>query len=380
MLVPASIDDYRELARRRLPRQIFDMVDGGAYEETTLRANRADLAALRLRQRVLVDVSRRETSVNVLGRRLSLPVILAPIGLAGLAGRRAEVQGARAAERAGVPFCMSTLSICSLEEVRRTTSAPFWFQLYMMRDRGCVRELLQRAQAAGCDALILTVDLAVLGARYRDVRNGLAGGLSLAGKLALAWESLRHFGWMREVAIGGRPLSFGNLIGIAPGAQTIDEVKKWVDTQFDPTVTWQDLEWIRQHWPGPLIIKGILATEDAREAAERGADAIVVSNHGGRQLDSAPSTISMLPRIVEAVAGRVEVLLDGGIRSGQDVLKAMALGAHACLIGRAWVYGMAARGEPGIDDILRIIRRELDIAMALTGTTSLAQINRETLE
>lgn len=250
----------------------------------------------------------------------------------------------------------------------------------MMRDRGCVRELLQRAQAAGCDALILTVDLAVLGARYRDVRNGLAGGLSLTGKLALAWESLRHFGWMREVAIGGRPLSFGNLIGIAPGAQTIDEVKKWVDTQFDPTVTWQDLEWIRQHWPGPLIIKGILATEDAREAAERGADAIVVSNHGGRQLDSAPSTISMLPRIVEAVAGRVEVLLDGGIRSGQDVLKAMALGAHACLIGRAWVYGMAARGEPGIDDILRIIRRELDIAMALTGTTSLAQINRETLE
>lgn len=380
MLVPASIDDYRELARRRLPRQIFDMVDGGAYEETTLRANRADLAALRLRQRVLLDVSRRETSVNVLGRRLSLPVILAPIGLAGLAGRRAEVQGARAAERAGVPFCMSTLSICSLEEVRRTTSAPFWFQLYMMRDRGCVRELLQRAQAAGCDALILTVDLAVLGARYRDVRNGLAGGLSLTGKLALAWESLRHFGWMREVAIGGRPLSFGNLIGIAPGAQTIDEVKKWVDTQFDPTVTWQDLEWIRQHWPGPLIIKGILATEDAREAAERGADAIVVSNHGGRQLDSAPSTISMLPRIVEAVAGRVEVLLDGGIRSGQDVLKAMALGAHACLIGRAWVYGMAARGEPGIDDILRIIRRELDIAMALTGTTSLAQINRETLE
>lgn len=380
MLVPASIDDYRELARRRLPRQIFDMVDGGAYEETTLRANRADLAALRLRQRVLVDVARRETSVNVLGRRLSLPVILAPIGLAGLAGRRAEVQGARAAERAGVPFCMSTLSICSLEEVRRTTSAPFWFQLYMMRDRGCVRELLQRAQAAGCDALILTVDLAVLGARYRDVRNGLAGGLSLTGKLALAWESLRHFGWMREVAIGGRPLSFGNLIGIAPGAQTIDEVKKWVDTQFDPTVTWQDLEWIRQHWPGPLIIKGILATEDAREAAERGADAIVVSNHGGRQLDSAPSTISMLPRIVEAVAGRVEVLLDGGIRSGQDVLKAMALGAHACLIGRAWVYGMAARGEPGIDDILRIIRRELDIAMALTGTTSLAQINRETLE
>lgn len=380
MLVPASIDDYRELARRRLPRQIFDMVDGGAYEETTLRANRADLAALRLRQRVLLDVSRRETSVNVLGRRLSLPVILAPIGLAGLAGRRAEVQGARAAERAGVPFCMSTLSICSLEEVRRTTSAPFWFQLYMMQDRGCVRELLQRAQAAGCDALILTVDLAVLGARYRDVRNGLAGGLSLTGKLALAWESLRHFGWMREVAIGGRPLSFGNLIGIAPGAQTIDEVKKWVDTQFDPTVTWQDLEWIRQHWPGPLIIKGILATEDAREAAERGADAIVVSNHGGRQLDSAPSTISMLPRIVEAVAGRVEVLLDGGIRSGQDVLKAMALGAHACLIGRAWVYGMAARGEPGIDDILRIIRRELDIAMALTGTTSLAQINRETLE
>lgn len=380
MLVPASIDDYRELARRRLPRQIFDMVDGGAYEETTLRANRADLAALRLRQRVLLDVARRETSVNVLGRRLSLPVILAPIGLAGLAGRRAEVQGARAAERAGVPFCMSTLSICSLEEVRRTTSAPFWFQLYMMRDRGCVRELLQRAQAAGCDALILTVDLAVLGARYRDVRNGLAGGLSLTGKLALAWESLRHFGWMREVAIGGRPLSFGNLIGIAPGAQTIDEVKKWVDTQFDPTVTWQDLEWIRQHWPGPLIIKGILATEDAREAAERGADAIVVSNHGGRQLDSAPSTISMLPRIVEAVAGRVEVLLDGGIRSGQDVLKAMALGAHACLIGRAWVYGMAARGEPGIDDILRIIRRELDIAMALTGTTSLAQINRETLE
>ncbi len=379
MLVPASVGDYRELARRRLPRQIFDLIDGGAFDEVTLNANCADLQALRLRQRVLRDVSQIDIRTTVIGQQLRLPVILAPIGLAGMAGRRGEAQGARAAERAGIPFCLSTVSICSLEEVRQATQAPFWFQLYMMRDRGCVRELLQRAQTAGCGALVFTVDLAVLGARYRDVRNGLTKGVSLAGKLTLAWNSLRHFGWVRDVALGGRPLSFGNLTGVAPNAETISDVKKWVDAQFDPSVTWRDLAWVRQNWSGPIVIKGIIDPEDARAAADIGADAVVVSNHGGRQLDSAPSTISALPGVVDAVGDRLEVLMDGGIRSGQDIVKAIALGARACLVGRAWVYGMAARGESGIDHVLHILRREIEITMALLGASSLNDLNRDCL-
>ncbi|MBK9314941.1 MAG: L-lactate dehydrogenase [Acidobacteria bacterium] len=379
MFVPASINDYRQLAKKRLPRQIFDLIDGGALDEVTLTANRADFQALRIRQRVLRDVSNLKTETRVLGQTMKVPVILAPIGLAGLAGRRGEAQGARAAEKAGVPFCLSTVSICSLEEIRQATNAPFWFQLYMMRDRGYVREMLQRAHVAGCGALLFTVDLAVLGPRYRDVRNGLTQGVSLGGKVALAWDSLRHFGWIRDVALGGRPLSFGNLAGVFPEAKSIGDVKKWVDSQFDPSFSWKDLAWVRENWSGPIVLKGILDPDDARAAADFGADGIVVSNHGGRQLDGAPSTISALPGIVDAVGDRLEVLIDGGIRGGQDVVKALALGARACLIGRAWMYGMAARGEQGITSVLHILKREIEITMALAGVACIEELKPDCL-
>jgi len=375
MLVPASINDYRKLAKKRLPGQIFDLIDGGALDEVTLTSNCADLQSLRLRQRVLRDVSDLKIGTRVLGQEMKMPVILAPIGLAGLAGRRGEAQGARAAEKAGVPFCLSTVSICSVEEVRQATKAPFWFQLYMMKDRGYVREMLGRAQAAGCSTLVFTVDLAVVGPRYRDTRNGLTSGVSAAGKLALAWDSLRHFGWIRDVALGGRPLSFGNLGGVLPNAKNIGDVKKWIDSQFDPSFSWNDLGWVRENWTGPIVLKGILDADDARAAADFGADGIVVSNHGGRQLDGAPSTISALPAIVEAVGDRLEVLMDGGIRGGQDVVKALALGARACLIGRAWMYGMGARGERGISEVLDIIRREIEITLALAGIPGIEHLN-----
>lgn len=379
MLVPASINDYRNLAKKRLPRQIFDLIDGGALDEVTLGANCSDFQALRLKQRVLRDVSNLKIGTRVLGQEMKMPVALAPIGLAGLAGRRGETQGARAAEKAGVPFCLSTVSICSVEEVRRATSAPFWFQLYMMKDRGYVREMLGRAQAAGCTALFFTVDLAVVGPRYRDVRNGLTGRVNAARKLALAWDSLSHFGWLRDVAIGGRPLNFGNMTGVLPDARNIADVKTWIDSQFDPSFSWKDLSWVRENWKGPLVLKGILDPDDARAAADFGVDGIVVSNHGGRQLDGAPSTVSMLPRIVDAAGDRLEILLDGGIRGGQDVVKALALGARACLIGRAWMYGMAARGERGISDVLRILKREIEITLALAGIPGIEHLNPDCL-
>jgi len=367
MLTPASISDYRELARRRLPRQLFDYIDGGSYEEVTLAANRTDLLALRLRQRVMRDVSQLDTSARVLGQIIKLPLALAPIGLAGLMARRGEVQAARAAEKAGVPFCLSTVSLCSIEEVRQATSAPFWFQLYMMRDRGYVRELLQRAEAAGCSALVFTLDLAVLGSRYRDTRNGMNGGLTLAGKLAKAWDTARRIGWLRDVALGGQPLVFGNLAAAVPTGRNLFDFKRWVDAQFDASVTWRDLDFVRQNWRGPIILKGILDAGDARSAADSGAAAIIVSNHGGRQLDSAPSSIAALPGIVDAVGDRLEVFMDSGIRSGQDIAKALALGARAALIGRAWIWALAARGERGVTEVLDILARELQVTLALLG-------------
>jgi len=367
MLTPASISDYRELARRRLPRQLFDYIDGGSYEEVTLAANRTDLLALRLRQRVMRDVSQTDTSVKVLGQTIKLPLALAPIGLAGLMARRGEVQAARAAEKAGVPFCLSTVSLCSIEEVRQATSAPFWFQLYMMRDRGYVRELLQRAEAAGCSALVFTLDLAVLGSRYRDTRNGMNGGLPLAGKLAKAWDTARRIGWLRDVAIGGQPLVFGNLAAAVPTGRKLFDFKRWVDAQFDASVTWRDLDFVRQNWRGPIMLKGILDAGDARSAADVGAEAIIVSNHGGRQLDSAPSSIAALPGIVDAVGDRLEVFMDSGIRSGQDIAKALALGARAAMIGRPWIWALAARGERGVTEVLDILARELRVTLALLG-------------
>ena len=373
-LVPASVSDYRRLAERRLPRMLFDYIDGGACEEVTLAANRTDFLALRLRQRVMRDVSAVDTAGRVLGEDAALPVVLGPVGLAGMMARRGEVQAARAAAAAGVPFCLSTVGLCSLEEVRAATTAPFWFQLYMMRDRGFVRELLQRARGAGVRTLVFTVDLAVVGARYRDARNGMGGGLSPWGRLRQSLDYARHPRWLRDVALGGRPLVFGNLADRVASARNVTDFRRWIDSQFDPGVTWRDIEWLRSEWDGPLVIKGVLEPDDARAAADAGADAVVVSNHGGRQLDGVPSAVTMLPRVVEATGDRVEVMMDGGVRSGQDIVKALALGAHAVMLGRAWVWALAARGEAGVREVLALLRREMAVTLALTGLTRVGDV------
>jgi len=378
-LAPATVSDYRRLAESRLPRQLFDYIDGGAVDERTLAANREDFARLRLRQRVLRDVSQVDTTAEIGGRTAAMPVAFAPVGLAGLMRRRGEVQAARAAEAAGIPFCLSTVGLCSLEEVRAATKAPFWFQLYMMRDRGHVTELLQRARAVGVDTLVFTVDLAVVGARYRDTRNGMGGGLTAAARLRSALNFAAHPRWLMDVALGGRPLVFGNLASYVSSAKNVQQFRSWIDSQFDPSVTWRDIEWLRREWPGTLIIKGILEPDDACAAADAGAQGIVVSNHGGRQLDSAPSTISALPRIADAVGGRLETMLDGGIHSGQDVVKALALGARSVMIGRAWVYALAARGEAGVRHLLSQIQRDMKVTLALTGLTSARAVSADIL-
>ena len=378
-LAPATVSDYRRLAESRLPRQLFDYIDGGAVDERTLAANREDLARLRLRQRVLRDVSQVDTTAEIAGRTAAMPVAFAPVGLAGLMRRRGEVQAARAAAAAGVPFTLSTVGLCSLEEVRAATKVPFWFQLYMMRDRGHVTELLQRARAVGVDTLVFTVDLAVVGARYRDTRNGMSGGLTAAARLRSALNFAAHPRWLMDVALGGRPLVFGNLASYVASAKNVQQFRSWIDSQFDPSVTWRDIEWLRREWPGTLIIKGILEPDDACAAADAGAQGIVVSNHGGRQLDGAPSSISALPRIADAVSGRLEIMLDGGVHSGQDVVKALALGARSVMIGRAWVYALAARGEAGVRHLLSQIQRDIKVTLALTGLTSARAVTADIL-
>ena len=378
-LVPATFADYRELSRRRLPRQLFDFIDGGSCQEVTLRDNAGDLDRLRIRQRVLRDVSRLELSTSVLGERWAMPVAFAPVGLAGLMRRRGEVQAARAAEAAGVPFSLSTVGLCSIEEVAQASRTPFWFQLYMMRDRGFVAELIARARQARCSALMLTVDLAYTGARYRDVRSGLAGGLGFRGRVAVALDRMRRIAWVRDVALGGRPLVFGTIASRLPNARSLPEFFEFVQGNFDPSVTWKDVEWVRSLWGGPLVIKGVLEPADAKMAADAGAQAIVVSNHGGRQLDSVPSTIVALPAVADAVGDRLDVIFDGGVRSGLDVVKAVALGAKGCLIGRAWVYALAALGEAGVTRMLQTIRKEIEVAMALAGATSVSAIDRTLL-
>jgi len=378
-LAPATVSDYRRLAESRLPRQLFDYIDGGAVDERTLAANREDLARLRLRQRVLRDVSQVDTTAEIAGRTAAMPVAFAPVGLAGLMRRRGEVQAARAAAAAGVPFTLSTVGLCSLEEVRAATKVPFWFQLYMMRDRGHVTELLQRARAVGVDTLVFTVDLAVVGARYRDTRNGMGGGLTAAARLRSALNFAAHPRWLMDVALGGRPLVFGNLASYVASAKNVQQFRSWIDSQFDPSVTWRDIEWLRREWPGTLIIKGILEPDDACAAADAGAQGIVVANHGGRQLDGAPSSISALPRIADAVSGRLEIMLDGGVHSGQDVVKALALGARSVMIGRAWVYALAARGEAGVRHLLSQIQRDIKVTLALTGLTSARAVTADIL-
>jgi len=378
-LAPATVLDYRELARRRLPRQLFDYIDGGAYEETTMRANVTDLESVLLRQRVLRDVSRRGQATEVLGQQLSQPLVLAPVGLAGMFARRAEVQAARAAEAVGVPFVESTVSICGIEEVAGATSRPPWFQLYVMRDRGYAEQLIARATAAGCPVLVLTVDLAVVGARHRDTRNAMVGEVTPWAKLRRAIDLATHPRWIKDVPIDGKPLTFGNLEEAVPGARTPDAFRDWVDSQFDPSVTWDDIAWVREHWSGPLALKGVLDADDARRAADAGADAVIVSNHGGRQLDSVSSTAAALPAVVDAVGDRVEVLVDGGIRTGLDVAKYLAMGARACLVGRAWAWAVAARGEQGVRHVLDVLRADLDVALALTGCTDISELDRSVL-
>ncbi len=380
MLVPASASDYRLLAQRRLPKAFFDYIDGGAYNELTLAANRNDLDALKLHQRVLRGVSNIDTSTTVFGQKLAQPVVLGPVGLAGLYARRGEVQAARAAQTAGVPFCLSTVSICSIEEVSAASTAPFWFQLYVIRDRGFSRELLARAQAAGCTTLVFTVDLPVFATRYRDVRNGMTGGAGLFGRLAKTWDIVRHAGWLLDVPIGGKPLTFGNLAQAVPSARSLEATKDWVDAQFDPGVTWHDLGWLRENWQGNIVIKGVLDVDDARAAVDVGASGLIVSNHGGRQLDGAPSSISALPRIAEAVGDRLDILMDGGIRSGQDVAKALACGAKAVMLGRPWAYGLAARGEAGVTQVLALLKRELEVTMTLLGVERVGDIGEEALD
>lgn len=378
-LAPATASDYRELARRRLPRHLFDYLDGAAHDEITAGENQQAFGRLRLRQRVMRDVSQLGFSTRVLGQDIALPLILAPLGLAGVMARRAEVLAARAAEAAGVPFCESTVSICSIEEVRAATAAPFWYQLYVMRDRGYAKELMARAHSAGCPVLVLTVDLPVMGARYRDIRNGMAGTLSLGGKLTKAWDLLSHPRWLLDVGIRGKPLMFGNLTMAVPDAHSLPAFKAWVDSQFDPRVTWSDLAWVRENWPGKILLKGILDVDDARLAASAGADGIVVSNHGGRQLDGVAASIDALPRIVDAVGDKLEVLMDGGIRSGLDVVKALALGARACMLGRAWGYAVAARGEAGVGHMLSVMRSEMAVALALCGVGDVKALDRSAL-
>lgn len=378
-LAPASSDDYRELARRRLPRQLFDYVDGGSFGEVTLEANRSDLRRLQLRQRVLRDVSKRSLATTVLGEEFSLPLILAPVGFGGMFARRGEVQAARSAERAGISFVESTLSICALEEVAASTTRSPWFQLYIMKDRTYAEDLMARAQSVGCSTLVLTVDLAVVGQRYRDVRNGVSGRISRVRQLRRTMDFASHPRWVRDVAIGGKPLTFGNLERALPTARVPGDFQQWVASQFDPSVTWDDLAWIRENWRGKIALKGILDPDDAREAVGHGADAVIVSNHGGRQLDDVPSTVAALPGIVDAVGDRCEVLMDGGIRSGLDIVKALSLGARACLIGRPWVYALAARGERGVDHVLRIMREEMLVTLGLTGVVDVRDLDRSVL-
>ena len=372
----ASVSDYRELAKARLPHFLFEYLDGGSYDEVTLRRNVEDLQSVALRQRVLRDVSAIDLSTELFGERWAMPVGLGPVALSGLYARRGEVQAACAARTSGIPFTLSTLGGCSIAEVAR--SAPLWYQLYIVKDRSFVRDMIARAKEAGCGALLLTVDLAVPGTRHRDYRSGLSG--SMAGKLNRFRQVASRPDWAWDVAVQGRPLTLGNLEPLLGSGAALEDLMGWVGANFDASVTWKDVEWVRSEWKGPLIIKGILEPEDARQALASGADAVLVSNHGGRQLDGAISSARALPAIADAVSGRMPILVDGGVRSGLDVVRMLALGADFVLLGRAWAYALAARGQAGVAHVLKLIDAEMRVAMALTGVTNVDQIDSDILE
>ena len=375
----AAVNDYRELARRRLPHFLFEYIDGGSYAEVTLARNTADLQRVELRQRVLCNVADIHTDTHLFGQPLRLPVGLAPVGLAGLNARRGETQAARAAAAAGVPFCLSTVSACPLEEVAKASPVPFWFQLYMVRDRAFMGDLLDRAAALSCPVLVFTVDLPVPGSRYRDVRSSLSGSTGLSGQLRRLAQVLARPAWAWDVGLHGRPHALGNVAPLLGPNTALQDFFAWMRGNFDASVCWDDLAWIRSRWPGPIVIKGILDTEDAKRAADLGAEGIIVSNHGGRQLDGVPSSVAVLPDIAAAVGQRLTVLADGGVRSGLDVFRMLALGAKGVLLGRAWAYALGAAGEPGVRHMLSLVEQELRVAMALTGCTRIEDIGPECL-
>jgi len=372
----ANVGDYRALAKARLPHFLFEYLDGGSYDEVTLRRNVEDLQAVPLKQRVLRDVSNIDLSTDLFGHRWAMPVGLSPVGLSGLYARRGEVQAARAAAGAGVPFTLSTLSACPIGEVARSGS-PFWFQLYIVKDRAFVSDMIAKAKEAGCGALLLTVDLAVPGTRYRDHRTGLSGASRGSNRAAQVIARPR---WAWDVALRGRPLTLGNIEPLLGAGAALEDLMGWVGQNFDSSVTWKDVEWVRSQWNGPLIIKGILDPDVARQAVANGADGIVVSNHGGRQLDGVSSTAQALPRVSDAIAGRMSILADSGVRSGLDVARMLVLGADFVMMGRAWAYALAAAGQAGVEHVLKLIDAEMRVAMALTGVTKVGEIDEQLLE
>jgi L-lactate dehydrogenase (cytochrome) len=371
-----TIADLKERARRRVPKMFFEYADSGAWTEGTYRANEEDFHKIKLRQRVLVDMTNRSLESEMIGEKVSMPVAIAPTGFTGMQHADGEMLAAQAAEEFGVPFTLSTMSICSIEDVRSVTSKPFWFQLYVMQDRDFVLNLIDRAKAAGCSALVLTLDLQILGQRHKDLRNGLSAPPRFTPKHL--WQMATRPFWCLDM-LGTKRRTFGNIVGHAKGVGDLSSLSSWTSEQFDPQLSWKDIEWIRERWGGKLILKGILDEEDARMSLDSGADAIIVSNHGGRQLDGAASSISMLPRIVDAVGDRMEVHLDGGIRSGQDVLKALCYGAKGTYIGRPFLYGLGAGGKAGVRRTLEIIRKELDVTMALCGERDVKNLSRNNL-
>lgn len=370
------IEDLRQLHKRRVPRAFFDYADRGSYTEDTLRANSADLQQIKFRQRILVDVSRRSLATTILGEPSAMPLILAPVGLLGMQHGDGEIHACRAAQAAGIPFTQSTMSICSIEDIAAAVDKPFWFQLYVMKDRGFIKSLIERAIAAKCSALVLTVDLQVIGQRHQDIKNGMT--VPPEWSLSKLVDFATKPSWVSGV-LRGKRRTFGNIAGHVKGADDIVKLSEWTASQFDTTLNWKDIDWIRSIWPGKLILKGILDVEDAELAAKSGAEAIVVSNHGGRQLDGAPSSIEVLPEIVDEVGSKVEVMFDGGIRTGMDVMRALALGAKSCMIGRAYAYGLGAGGEAGVAKALDILGKELTTTMGLCGVNTIAEIDDKVL-